>query len=55
MSLRCKEVYTYDIRRKKKNLSIKKEGYQWAVIDSCTQIMAVNQVRLLLNESGVFL
>ena len=28
--------------------------YLWAVIDSYTQIMAVNQVRLLPNESGVF-
>ena len=29
-------------------------GNQFMVIDSCTQIMAVNQVRLLPNESGVF-
>ena len=27
----------------------------WVVIDSCTQIMVVNQVRLPHNESGVFL
>jgi hypothetical protein len=32
----------------------KKEGYQWVVIDSCTQIIAVNLVRLLPKKSGAF-
>ena len=30
------------LEEKSKIYQLKKEGYHWAVIDSCTQIMAVN-------------
>jgi len=42
------------LEEKSKIYQLKKEGYLWAVIDRCTQIMVVNQVMLLSNESGVF-
>lgn len=42
------------LEEKSKIFQLKKEGYLCAVIGNFTQITAVNQARLLPNESGVF-